>query len=84
MYVFLAALGLCYFAWVFSSCGEWGAALPCSAWPSHCRGFSFCRVQALGVQASVSLASGLSSCGSRASLLCSMWDFPRPGIEPRD
>ena len=24
----------------------------------------------------------LSSCGSRAQLLCSMWDLPRPGLEP--
>ena len=24
----------------------------------------------------------LSSCGSRAQLLCSMWDPPRPGLEP--
>ena len=24
----------------------------------------------------------LSSCGSRAYLLCGMWDLPRPGLEP--
>ena len=24
----------------------------------------------------------LGSCGSRAQLLCSMWDLPRPGLEP--
>ena len=24
----------------------------------------------------------LSSCGSRAQLLCGMWDPPRPGLEP--
>ena len=24
----------------------------------------------------------LSSCGSRAHLLCGMWDLPRPGLEP--
>ena len=24
----------------------------------------------------------LSSCGSRAQLVCSMWDRPRPGLEP--
>ena len=24
----------------------------------------------------------LSNCGSRAQLLCGMWDLPRPGIEP--
>ena len=53
--------------WAFSSCGEWGllfvvvcglligvvASLCCGAW-------------ALGMQASVVVACGLSSCGSRA------------------
>ena len=24
----------------------------------------------------------LSSCGSRAQLLCGMWDLPRPGLKP--
>ena len=24
----------------------------------------------------------LNSCGSRAQLLCGMWDLPRPGLEP--
>ena len=24
----------------------------------------------------------LSGCGSRAHLLCGMWDLPRPGLEP--
>ena len=43
-----------------------GATLRCSAWASHCGVFSFCRAQALGVQASVVVARGLSSCGSRA------------------
>ena len=30
-----------------------GAALCCGKWASHCSGFSCCRAQALGVQASV-------------------------------
>ena len=42
---------------LFSSCG--GRA-------SHCRGFSYCRAQALGARASVVAAHGLSRCG---------WDF---------
>ena len=42
---------------------------------SHCGGFSCCRAQALG-------HSGFCSCGARASLPRSMWDLPRPGIEP--
>ena len=33
---------------------------------SHCGGFSCCGAQALGAQASVVVACGLSSCGSRA------------------
>ena len=28
------------------------------------------------------LELGLSSCGTQAWLLCSMWDLPGPGIEP--
>ena len=59
-WVFVAARGLS------SSCGEWGAALCCSAWASHCGGFSCCGAWALGTQASVVVARGLSSCGSRA------------------
>ena len=39
----------------------------CSMWLSSC-----------GLQA---LEHGLSSCGTWAQLLCSMWDLPRPGIE---
>ena len=43
-----------------------GATLHCSAWASHCRGFSCCGARALGARASVVVARGLSSCGSRA------------------
>ena len=71
-----------------------GATLHCSAQASHCGGFSCCRARALGVQASVVAARGLSSCGSWApehrlrsggaqiQLLRSMWDLPRPRLEP--
>ena len=65
MYLFLAALGLHCCAWAFSNCSR-GATFHCSAWASHCGGFSYCGAQALGTQASVVVASGLSSCGSRA------------------
>ena len=41
-----------------------GATLRCGVWASHCSGFSCCGVQALGGQASVVVAHGLSSCGS--------------------
>ena len=64
--LFLAALGLCCYAQSFPSCGERGllfiavcgllivVASPC------------CGARALGAWASVVVASGLSSCGSRA------------------
>ena len=42
------------------------ATLHCGSWASHCSGFSCCGAQALGAQASVVVARGLSSCGSRA------------------
>ena len=43
-----------------------GATLPCSARASHCGGFSCCGAQALGARASVVVARGLTSWGSRA------------------
>ena len=43
-----------------------GATLRYGARASHCGGFSCCGARALGVWASVVVASGLSSCGSRA------------------
>ena len=48
----------------------------------HCHDSSCCGVWAVGVQASVAVACGLSSCGTQASLLPGMWDFPGPGIKP--
>ena len=42
-----------------------GATLRCGAWASHCGGFSCCRAGALGAWASVVVACGLNSCGSR-------------------
>ena len=53
----MATLGLRCCVWAFSCCG---------AWASHCGGFSCCTAWALGVQVSVVVARGLSSCGSRA------------------
>ena len=59
-----------------------GATLACGAQASHCSGFSCYGAQALGMWALVVVACGLSSCGSRAQLLCGTWDLPRPGLEP--
>ena len=85
IYLVLAVLGLRCCAQAFSSC---------SAWASHCGGFSCCGAQTLGAQSSVVVACGLSSCGSQAlehrlsscgsqaQLLRGMWDLPGPEIEP--
>ena len=58
----------------------------CSVRASHCGGFC-CRAQAVGCTGfcscgSQALEHGLSSHGTRASLVPSMWDVPRSGIEP--
>ena len=65
IYLFLTALGLCCCTWAFSSCGEQGLLFIVVlgllvAVASHCGAW------ALGTQASVVVARGLSSCGSWA------------------
>ena len=54
---------------------------------ARCRGFSCCRSRGLGRVGfrscgSRALEYSLSNCGTWAQLLHSMWDLPRPGIEP--
>ena len=53
---------------------------------SSCGGFSCCGAQALGhvgfSSCTSSRAPELSSCGTRAQLLHSVWDLPGPEIEP--
>ena len=68
-----------------SSSGTRGPLSSCCAWPSRCRGCSFCGARALGCRASVVGARGLGSWGfqaleqrlgsrgSRASLLHCVW-----------
>ena len=74
IYLFLAVLGLRFCARAFSSCGK--------------RGPLFITVRGpLTITASLVAehrlqTRRLSSCGSRALLLCGMWDLPRPGLEP--
>ena len=58
-WVFVAARGLSLVAL------SRGATLRCSAWAFHCGGFSCCGAWVLGMQASVVVAGGLSSCGAR-------------------
>ena len=70
----MAVLSLRFCARAFSSCGE--------------RGPLFIAVRGpLTVAASLVAehrlqTRRLSSCGSQAQLLRSMWDLPRPGLEP--
>ena len=45
----------------FCSCGERGLLSSSGAWASHCSGFSYCRAQALGMQALVVVAPGLDA-----------------------
>ena len=72
--LFMAVLGLRFCVRAFSSCGKWGPLF-------------------IAVRGPVTIAASLvaehrlqtrrlSSCGSRAQLLCGMWDPPRPGLEP--
>ena len=61
----------------------WVGTTPrCGAWASRCGGFSCCRAQAIGTQASAVGAPRPSSCGSCAELLHGMWNLPGPGIKP--
>ena len=70
----MAVLGLRFCARAFSSCGE--------------RGPLFIAVRGpLTIAASLVAehrlqTRRLSNCGTRAQLLCGMWDLPRPGLEP--
>ena len=69
LFIFLKVILFIYF-WLrglFSGCSVWAASL--------CSGFSRCGAQALG-------HVGFGSCGSRAPLLCGVWDHPRSETEP--
>ena len=59
-----------------------GATLPCSAWTSHCGGFSCYGARALGVQASVVVAHRLSSVVHRLSCSAACGIFPDQGSNP--
>ena len=74
IYLFMAVLGLRFCARAFSSCGERGPLFIAVHGPL---------VIAASLVAEHRLQTRrLSSCGSRAQPLCSMWDLPRPGLEP--
>ena len=67
-------LGLRFCARAFSSCGKWGPLFITVRGPLTI-------VASLVVEHRLQMRR-LSSCGSRDQLLCSMWDLPRPGLEP--
>ena len=74
IYLFMAVSGLRFCARAFSSCGKWGPLFIAVRGP-------------LTIAASLVAEHRLqmrkvSNCGSRAQLLCGMWDLPRPGLEP--
>ena len=70
----MAVLGLHFCATAFSSCGKWGPLFIAVHGPLIIVVFLVAehRLQ----------THRLSNCGSRARLLRSMWDLPRPGLEP--
>ena len=74
IYLFMAVLSLRFCARAFSSCGKWGPLFNVVRGPL---------ITAASLVAEHRLQTRrLGNCGSRAQLLCSMWDLPRPGLEP--
>ena len=70
----MAVLGPHFCVRAFSSCGKWGPLFIAVCGPL---------TTAASLVAEHRLQTRrLSSCGSRAQLLRSMWDLPRPGLEP--
>ena len=74
IFIFMAVLGLRFCATAFSSCGKRGPLFIAVRGPL---------TVATSLVAEHRLQTRrLSNCGSRAQLLRSMWDLPRPGLEP--
>ena len=72
--LFMAVLGLRFCARAFSCCGKWGPLFIAVRGPLT--------IAASPVAEHRLQMRRLSTCGSRAQLLRSMWDPPRPGPEP--
>ena len=70
----MAVLGLRFCVRAFSSCGKRGPLLIAVRRPLT--------VAASLVAEHRPHMCRLSNCGSQAQPLCSMWDLPRPGLEP--
>ena len=74
IYLFMAVLGFRFCVRAFSSCGKRGPLFIAVCGPL---------IIAASLVAEHRLQTRrLSNCGSRAQLLRSMWDLPRPGLEP--
>ena len=69
----MAVLGLRFCATAFSSCGKRRPLFMAVRGPLT--------IAASPVAEHRLQTRRLSNCGSRAQLLCSMWDLPRPGLE---
>ena len=74
IYLFMAVLGLRFWARASSRCGKRGPLFIAVRGPLTI-------AASLVVEHKLQMRR-LSSCGSRAQLLCGMWDLPRPGLEP--
>ena len=74
IYLFMAVLGLRFCVRAFSSCGKQGPLFIAVRGPLT--------IVASPVAEHRLQTRRLSSCGSRAQLLRSMWDLPRSGLEP--
>ena len=70
----MAVLGLRFCVRASSSCGKWGPLFITVRGPLTI-------VASLVAEHRLQMRR-LSNCGSRAQLLCGMWDPPRPGLEP--
>ena len=70
----MAVLGLRFCARAFSSWGKWGPLFIAVRGP-----LTFAASLVAGHRLQM---RRLSNCGSRSQLLRSMWDLPRPGLEP--
>ena len=71
---FYVCVGLRFCARAFSSCGKWGPLFIVVRGP-------LIIAASLVVEHRLQVRR-LNNCGSRAQLLCGMWDLPRPGLEP--
>ena len=69
----MAVLGLRFCVRAFSSCGKWGSLYIVVRGPLT--------IAASLVAEHRLQTRRLSNYGSRAQLLCGMWDLPRPGLE---